>query len=239
MSYNIANLLSSLTCSRPVNPILQYKPEYIIKNAPSFKKKVYHLENKLSRINFQNIQSLLNYLYLWDPSTGRHSVKVANLCFSFASAIDLPSNDIRCLYFASLLHDIGKTSIPKHILIKPTKLILEEYEIIKQHSSIGADIVRKIDDICHLKDIIRHHHERYDGTGYPDGLVGEKIPLLSRIMALCDTYEAMTGQRHYRYSVPAIIALDEIYRCCNTQFDPDLADSFIKWMKQNKNNTLV
>jgi len=238
MNHKIANLLYSLTYDCPTKSIFQYKPKYITNSYLPPKDKKY-LEDKLDRTTIQTIQNLLTSLYMWHPSTGRHSIKVANIAFSFANAIGLSCDAANYLYFIGLLHDIGKMSIPKHILNKPAKLALEEYKIIKQHSSRGADIVRQINDICHLADIIRHHHERYDGTGYPERLVGEEIPLFSRIIALCDSYEAITGQRCYRRSVSVMVALDKIERCRYTQFDPNLAKVFITWIKQEKPYSLL
>jgi HD-GYP domain-containing protein (c-di-GMP phosphodiesterase class II) len=118
--------------------------------------------------------------------------------------------------------------IPDSILLKPGKLTNEEFDIIKKHPDIGADILKSISIMHRETDIIRYHHERYDGKGYPAGLKGKEIPFLSRIISLADTFDAMTSERPYRKALSTEDATKEISRCKGSQFDPSLADSFIK-----------
>jgi putative nucleotidyltransferase with HDIG domain len=128
----------------------------------------------------------------------------------------------------ALLHDIGKIGVPDKILAKEESLSGEEYEVIKGHPVIGSDIVRGLPFPDEVKMIIKHHHERFDGTGYPDGLKGEEIPLLVRIFSIMDVYEALVGFRPYRNPLSAESAADLLQECSGTQFDPDLLDLFFR-----------
>jgi HD-GYP domain-containing protein (c-di-GMP phosphodiesterase class II) len=126
------------------------------------------------------------------------------------------------------LHDVGKIGVPESVLQKTGRLTPEEFEQIKKHPEIGARILR---DVPQLEDIlpgVLHHHERYDGRGYPAGLAGENIPLMGRIICLADCFDAMTSSRTYRKALPLEVALTEIRRCAGTQFDPVLSDEFLK-----------
>ena len=129
---------------------------------------------------------------------------------------------------AGLLHDVGKIGVPETVLQKTGKLTAEEFEQMKKHPEIGARILH---DIKQVKDIIpgvMHHHERYDGKGYPTGLAGENIPLMGRIICLADCFDAMTSNRTYRKALPLEVALGEIRRCSGTQFDPRLTEAFLR-----------
>lgn len=137
------------------------------------------------------------------------------------------------IYLSSPLHDIGKVGIPDHILLKPDRLTDEEFTVIKRHADIGADILNPIIPMRKESQIIRHHHERYDGKGYPLGLAGEDIPLLSRIITLADAYDAMTSDRPYRKGLAKEAALAEITRCRGTQFDPVIAGIFIETLGED------
>jgi HD-GYP domain-containing protein (c-di-GMP phosphodiesterase class II) len=127
-----------------------------------------------------------------------------------------------------MLHDIGKIAIPDYILLKPDELTGEEYGIIKSHSTIGDDILTPIALFEKERTIIRHHHENWDGSGYPDGLAGETIPLLSRMIAVADAYDAMTTNRPYRLSMSHSSAISELRRTGGAQFDPLVVDAFIR-----------
>lgn len=127
---------------------------------------------------------------------------------------------------AGVSHDIGKIVVPEQILAKPGKLNDAEYEKIKQHPVAGAEMIADIKELQGLVPVIRYHHERYDGGGYPEGLKGEEIPYFSRMLSLCDSFDAMTGERCYRKPVSAHDALKDIVKMSGTQFDPDLAKNF-------------
>lgn len=143
----------------------------------------------------------------------------------------LPRDDLR---YAGLLHDIGKVAIPDHILLKEGKLTREEYEAIKRHPTIGADLVEQIEGLAHVSPGVRYHHERWDGMGYPEGLKGEEIPLMARILAVADSFDAMTSTRTYRKAMSAQAAYEEIIRCSRTQFDPFVVKLFVRAYKQGK-----
>ena len=129
---------------------------------------------------------------------------------------------------AGLLHDVGKIGVPEAVLQKPGRLTDEEFEQIKQHPAIGAKILRDIKQIEDIIPGVLYHHERYDGKGYPDGLAGEDIPLMGRIICLADCFDAMTTSRTYRKALPLEVAMAEIRRCAGTQFDPRLAEVFLR-----------
>jgi putative two-component system response regulator len=127
----------------------------------------------------------------------------------------------------SLLHDIGKIGIPERILNKPSRLTDEEYSIVKMHPAAGERIVTHIELFEPYRPIIRNHHERFDGKGYPDGISGNRIPLNVKIVTLADAFDAMTSSRAYRAALPTEIAVEEIKLCSGAQFDPEIVDLFI------------
>jgi diguanylate cyclase (GGDEF)-like protein len=163
-----------------------------------------------------------------DPYTYGHSRNVADIAQTIGKAIGLTGKELTDLYAVSLLHDIGKLGIPDAILTKPGKLTGEEWEVVKRHSAEGERIVSYVKDLSALVHMIRHHHEWYDGSGYPDGLKGASIPLGSRIISIADAYDTMTGKRPYREPVSLKEAFEELRRCSGTQFDPELVEAFIR-----------
>jgi putative nucleotidyltransferase with HDIG domain len=174
------------------------------------------------------LHSLTSAVDAKDAYTCGHSERVALLSRHLACEIQLPEPDIERIYMAGLLHDVGKIGVPEGVLQKTGKLTAEEFEQMKKHPEIGARILH---DIKQVKDIIpgvMHHHERYDGKGYPSGLAGENIPLMGRIICLADCFDAMTSNRTYRKALPLEVALGEIRRCSGTQFDPRLAEAFLR-----------
>jgi HD-GYP domain-containing protein (c-di-GMP phosphodiesterase class II) len=174
------------------------------------------------------LHSLTSAVDAKDAYTCGHSERVALLSRHLATQIGLTEHEIERVYMAGLLHDVGKIGVPEAVLQKPGKLTAEEFEQMKKHPEIGARILA---DIKQVKDIlpgVLHHHERYDGKGYPFGLAGENIPLMGRILCLADCFDAMTSNRTYRKALPLEVALTEIRRCSGTQFDPGLAEAFIK-----------
>ena len=165
-----------------------------------------NLENKvLYETLYTNIaetfRALVASVQARDQYTERHSESVMRFVIRTAEIMQCTPDDIECLKIAAMLHDIGKIAIPDHILLKPDELTGEEYDIIKNHSTIGDDILTPIALFEKERKIIRHHHENWDGSGYPDGLAGEAIPLLSRLIAVADAYDAMTTNRPYRLSM--------------------------------------
>ncbi|MCF7932201.1 MAG: diguanylate cyclase [Acholeplasmataceae bacterium] len=157
-----------------------------------------------------------------------HAFRVSHLCKAIGQHLNLRDDELNELEQAGLLHDIGKISIPDVILNKPSKLTEEEFQIIKSHTEIGYQILKAADEYSGLAIHALHHHERWDGKGYPGGLKGKDIPLFSRIICIVDAYEAMTADRPYRKKMTKEYAISEIKRCSGTQFDPDLATKFIE-----------
>ena len=167
------------------------------------------------------------------PDTFDHSKRVAYYVETICHKLKLEEEDVSVIIEAARMHDIGKIAIPDKILFKRGKLTKEEYNIIKEHAIEGEQIVNKLSQFRRGATIIRHHHERFDGTGYPDNLKGNDIPLGSRIIAIADAFDAMTTFR--LYSTPRTIedALREVEVNKGTQFDPEIADVFIQIVREN------
>ena len=172
------------------------------------------------------LRALVRTLEAKDPYTKMHSERVTELSLNIARQMGCSSEELESLRFAGHLHDIGKIGIRDQILMKPGRLTKEEYEIIKKHPVIGADIVSHLGLLPDEKAIIRHHHERWDGKGYPDGLKGPESPLLSRVLAVADTYDAITSHRPYRKALDHRYAYDQIVTNSGTQFDPEVVKAF-------------
>jgi len=162
-----------------------------------------------------------------DPDSHHHGYRTANLAVTIASYFSLNDEQIQNLRWAGLLHDIGKMEIPEDILCKPGPLTAEEWEIIRRHPTIGADILQPIASLHPASQIIRAHHERYDGTGYPCGLRGEEIPLEARILAVADAYSVMIRGRVYRRALTQPEAIAELKRCSGTDFDPQVVEALL------------
>jgi putative nucleotidyltransferase with HDIG domain len=139
---------------------------------------------------------------------------------------------IEAVQTAALLHDIGKLAIPDHLLHKPGPLTVEEYELVKHHAAIGAEILEGLDFPGPLPLIVRHHHENWDGTGYPDGLLGTQIPPGARLLAIVDCYDALTSERPYRQGLPHECALEMILERRGTSFDPMISDAFLRIVEE-------
>jgi HD-GYP domain-containing protein (c-di-GMP phosphodiesterase class II) len=158
-----------------------------------------------------------------DKGTGTHSRSVVDLVRAVAEEMEIDQQQGQELDFAALLHDVGKIVIPKEILNKPAALTDEEFEIMKTHTIEGQFLLDRIGGMLgRVGEIVRSCHERWDGNGYPDGLVGEEIPLASRIVFVCDAFNAMTSDRPYRQAMPRVEALAELQRNAGTQFDPQV-----------------
>jgi HD-GYP domain-containing protein (c-di-GMP phosphodiesterase class II) len=145
--------------------------------------------------------------------------------------MNLSINDVTTLQYAALLHDIGKIELPKSVLNKLGPLNDEEYVHIKQHPVYSANILEPLEDMNHLVKYVRHHHERYDGTGYPDGLAGNEISLGARILCIADSFDAMLSERPYSKGMSLNDAIDELERCSGKQFDPELVKIFVEVIK--------
>ncbi len=183
---------------------------------------------RLKTLNLETISALAAAVEAKDPYTSGHSEKVTQFAIAIAEKLGLTNDEIEDLRVGALLHDIGKIGIPDSVLNKPARLTSAEFLMIKAHPAIAAEIVGKIEALAHLVPIIRHHHERWDGTGYPDGLKGGDIPLLARILAVADGFEAMTSERPYRRARTEEEALAELQKGAGTQWDPQVAEVFVK-----------
>ncbi len=184
----------------------------------------------------QTIQSFARAMEANDKYTHGHSDRVAQYAKMIAEGMGLPPDHVERVYTAALMHDIGKIGIPLDSLKKPQKLTLEEYEIFKEHPDKGRRILEPIEFLKDIVPAIYHHHEQYDGSGYPLGLKGEEIPLEARILAVADTYDAMTSDRPYRAALSHEIAIAELRRCAGTQFDPRIVGVFIMEMEKRRRN---
>jgi len=160
-----------------------------------------------------------------EPTTEGHSERVADLAASLARELGWSRRRAEDLREAGRVHDIGKACIPQSILMTPGRLTPEDYEVVKGHAALGADVVETVLAPRQAR-WIRHHHERWDGRGYPDGLAGSRIPLASRIIAVCDAFGAMTCDRPYRAGMPHDAAVAELRSGAGTQFDPAVVDAF-------------
>ncbi len=169
-----------------------------------------------------------------DTYTGEHASRVENYAVELARFVKLPENKVENIRMAALLHDIGKIGISDLVLKKTTSLTNEEYEQIKQHPIIGADIIHNVHFLRDVSTIIRHHHERYDGRGYPDHLAGENISTESAILSLADVYDAITSNRSYRTPMNFQDAVAEIERNSGTQFNPKLTKAFVELTKKKQ-----
>lgn len=188
------------------------------------------LNQELRELHFNTVKAFVEAIEAKDSYTRGHSENVAKYSLLLGQELGLSVDDLGELHVAALLHDIGKIGIREEILFKPSSLTDEEYKQIQAHPDISAQIVGRIPDLAKIATLIRYHHEHFDGRGYAEGLSGENIPLGSRILAIADSFDAMTSDRPYRKGCSVEEALDEIKRCSGTQFDPVLVEAFIKVM---------
>ncbi len=185
--------------------------------------------DELQQMFLSMIRTLAKVLDARDPYTAGHSERVANYSVWIAGKLGMAADKKKELYKAALLHDVGKIGIPDDILRKPARLTKEEYDSIKLHTVIGADILSNMEPKRAMADVIqtaRSHHERMDGSGYPDGLKGNEISLFARIVGVADTFDAMTTARSYSKGMPYRDAAEELIRCKDTLFDSAIVDAF-------------
>lgn len=196
--------------------------------------------NEIKKINkdlensyLESIETLRFTVEAKDTYTRGHSDRVSELSVLIGKKVNLLDNDLKLLQIGGLFHDIGKIGVPDSILLKESKLTDAEYSEIKNHPSIGAHILSTATLFKNIIPIVKHHHERYDGYGYPSQLQGDKIPYLARITSIADSFDAMTSKRTYRDSLPLETVINEFERCKGTQFDPKLTDVFLDILKNH------
>ena len=182
---------------------------------------------KLEQAYLESIQTLRYTVEAKDTYTRGHSDRVSEFSVLLGKYLGLPDADIDTLRIGGLFHDIGKIGVPDSILQKESKLTDDEYSQIKQHPNIGVHILSHAKIFQNILPIVEHHHERYDGKGYPSRLAGEDIPYLARIAAVADSFDAMSSRRSYRDSLPLDVIKEEFIKNKGTQFDPKLADAFL------------
>ncbi|MDI6913229.1 MAG: HD-GYP domain-containing protein [Desulfitobacteriaceae bacterium] len=176
----------------------------------------------------ETIKALVQALEAKDSYTSGHSERVADLAVAMAEELGMVEDKQEFVKYAGILHDVGKIGVDEGILNKKVPLLDSEWAAIREHPVIGENIIKKINFLFDISTVVRHHHERYDGLGYPDGLIGGEIPLEARIIAIADTYDAMTSDRSYRKGKTPREAVQELRRVAGTQLDPELVNVFLK-----------
>ncbi len=185
------------------------------------------LRNKRN-LFYASLATLAQAVELRDQYTGGHTNRVTAYALLLGKELGLSPAELHLLRVGTPLHDIGKIGIADKILQKPGRLTPDEFEAMKTHAAKGARMLEQMDDVAVVVPIVRSHHERWDGRGYPDGLAGENIPLLARLVAVCDSFDAMTSDRPYRKGMPVAAAFAELQKGRGTQFDPTMVDAFLR-----------
>lgn len=255
--FNLLEKIRESMLNTPFIFITASKDEDIIhdaldKGADDFLKKPFHLENlqtiikrniERKKIDFSRrssdkesillhaIKALIAALEAKDSYTSGHSLQVARYAHMMGEALGFFEEELFILELSALLHDIGKIGMPDNILKKEESLQDDEYSLAKEHVIIGSEIIIKISDLQEVATIIRHHHERFDGMGYPDGLRGDVIPLYSRIITIVDAYETIRAKRRYSDQKSMGYAFEELIKHSGTQFDPELLEVFIRMIR--------
>ncbi|MBI4537582.1 MAG: response regulator [candidate division NC10 bacterium] len=210
--------------TKPIN--IQELPIVIERNLTRRRLEIARLKEREAQVLFAAIKALASAVDAKDPYTARHSMGVSRLSLALLAALGLAGDERYVLELAAWMHDVGKIGVPDTILTKPAALTEDEVALVRAHPVKGSEIVGQIAELREVATAIRHHHERFDGRGYPDGLAGHAIPLTSRIIAVADAFEAMTADRSYRRGMGIERAVAELQKHRSLQFDPLLVDVF-------------
>jgi diguanylate cyclase (GGDEF)-like protein/putative nucleotidyltransferase with HDIG domain len=245
-SYQMAGVVGTMVVLIPILLIRFSQKQYIDRTSDMVNElriKNVALEQSSKEINRLNeglLDTLAEVVDLRDPYVLGHSKQVAHYAVLLAQRLGLSERKIDLMYKAGLLHDIGKLGISESILFKPDRLTDKEYEIVKKHSELGADLLKTSHALGDLVPIIRHHHEHFDGSGYPDKLIGHTIPIEARILSVADAIEAMASDRPYRRGLTEDEIVEELERCSGSQFDPLMVRAFIEVIqKADKDEKVV
>ncbi len=195
--------------------------------------------DRLESMSEEMVQTLAVTIDAKDRYTNGHSFRVSWYASALAEKLGWPEEELKALRREALLHDIGKIGVPDAVLNKPGKLTDEEFAVIKAHTTVGSDILERAQSLHESALVARHHHERYDGRGYPDGLKGEEIPLHARVVTIADTYDAMHSDRIYRKGLSYDVILSELVKGRGTQFDPALLDAFLPLFESGELDRVV
>ncbi|HEY0528140.1 MAG TPA: HD domain-containing phosphohydrolase [Gemmatimonadaceae bacterium] len=187
-----------------------------------------HLERELQQAYLSTVSVLADAVQAKDPYTHGHCELVSRLARLTAAELELPDGERDVVCFAALLHDVGKIGVSDGVLNKPGPLLPEERDLVRTHVRIGHDLLSRVPSLTPVADVVLHHHEWYDGQGYPDGLSAERIPVAARIVAVADAYCAMITRRSYSDALPEEAAIAELRRCAGSQFDPEVVDAFAR-----------
>jgi putative nucleotidyltransferase with HDIG domain len=190
------------------------------------------LYDDLRSLFYNTVETLIRTIQAKDQYTAGHSTRVSRYALMIADKLGLSTKEKHELYLAAMLHDIGKIGVPDDLLNRPGQLSKEEMERVQNHVVVGASMIEMLGEMHPIVPLIRHHHECYDGSGYPDGLKGEEIPLISRIIAVADMYDAMTSDRPYRKRRTHQFAVDEILSVSGIKIDPRVAEAFLTVLKE-------
>ena len=194
---------------------------------------------QIDEVHDMTVLALGAALSLKDSETADHCARVSQNCVRLGSLLDLSPFELKNLKWGAYLHDIGKIGMPESILLKPGPLTREERFIVEKHPVMGYTMIRNIEFLAHTTDVVLSHHERFDGSGYPHGLRGTRIPLHARIFSIMDTLDAMTSDRPYRAALPFSTVAEEVMRRAGTQFDPEITKVFLAapastWLVQGR-----
>ena len=217
-----------------ITGIISLSKDITVQRKSEQKLKQYY--QRLKKAMDATIDTMSNIIEAKDPYTAGHQRRVCQLAIRIAQELNLPKDKIEGIRIASLIHDVGKIGLPTEILSKPTKLTEIEFSLIKNHSQTGYDILKSIDFSLPIANIVLQHHERMNGTGYPNNLKGDKILLEARILGVVDVVEAMSSHRPYRPALGIDAALEEISKNKGTLYDPEVVDICIKLIRENDFN---